>query len=169
MTAALVIIIIIILFLALTLLWARLHNVRKRIQDLENRLSSPQQPTSEIEKTQPADLASCTDEEWISTAKHILDKHIGDIDFNVMVFAHHMGMGKTSFGKKIKELTGLTPNNFIIAYKLDKAIEIMRKNPQTNINEISYILNFSSPSYFIKLFKEHFGQTPSAFRQIDKS
>ena len=123
---------------------------------------------SETEDTQPADLSLSTDEEWISTAKNILDKHLEDVDFNVMVFAHYMGMGKTSFGKKIKRITGLTPNNYIISYKLNKAVEIMRNNPHVNINEISYMLNFSSPSYFIKQFKEHFGQTPTAFRQTGK-
>lgn len=143
----------------------KLYNAKKRIMELESQLTASYKPVQKVEEVPPVHIPKRTDEEWLALAKDMLDKHIEDIDFNIIAFAHLMGMGKTSFGKKMKRLTGLTPNNYVISYKLNKAVEIMRENPHVNINEISYMLNFSSPSYFTKQFKEHFGQTPTAFRQ----
>ena len=34
-----------------------------------------------------------------------------------------------------------------------------------NVAEIAYELGFSDPAYFSRIFKKHFGQTPSEFQE----
>lgn len=38
-----------------------------------------------------------------------------------------------------------------------------------NIQEISYELDFGSPSWFIKRFKVYYGMTPKQFQKLSKS
>ena len=55
-------------------------------------------------------------------------------------------------------------NEFILSRKLDKAIELLTKTELT-ISQITYEIGISSKSYFSKLFKEHYGLSPSTYRQ----
>ena len=65
---------------------------------------------------------------------------------------------------QFKQITGLTPNEFILKVKLDEAMLMLKNHPELNISEISIRLGFSSPRYFSKCFKSYFGVTPQAVR-----
>jgi AraC-like DNA-binding protein len=65
--------------------------------------------------------------------------------------------------RKIKFLTGDTATEFIRKIKLEKAKELLNTTDLT-VSEISYKVGFSSPSYFTKCFKLHFGNIPKEFR-----
>ena len=58
----------------------------------------------------------------------------------------------------------MTPNEFIINTKLKAAIKILREDNNISINELAFQLGFSSTSYFIKLFKELVGMTPTQYK-----
>jgi AraC-like DNA-binding protein len=40
---------------------------------------------------------------------------------------------------------------------------MLTNNPKYNISDITYMLGYSSPKYFVKSFKEKFGVSPSGF------
>lgn len=60
--------------------------------------------------------------------------------------------------------TGLTPKQFIIKTKIDRAAYLL-KFSNKSVEEISYDLNFYSPSYFIYTFKKFRGKTPANYRK----
>lgn len=60
--------------------------------------------------------------------------------------------------------TGLTPKQFIIKTKIDRAAYLL-KFSNKSVEEISYDLNFYSPSYFISMFKKYRGKTPATYRK----
>ena len=64
----------------------------------------------------------------------------------------------------MKALTGVTPNEYIIIYKLNKSVEMLKKG-EMNISEVSYSLGFSSPSHFSNTFKNRFGMSPKNYLQ----
>ena len=51
------------------------------------------------------------------------------------------------FFRKIKSLTGVTPNNFILIYRLNKAAAMIRSR-EYRLNEIADLAGFSSQSHF---------------------
>ncbi|MFC2773486.1 MAG: ATP-binding protein, partial [Segatella oris] len=104
------------------------------------------------------------DKEMLDRAMNIIDKHYMNSEFSVDVFAREMGMSRTSLFTKWKNLTGQTPNEFIMRIRLRKAAKMLRENPHLSIAEISYKNGFSSPRYFCKCFKDRYQQQPSAYR-----
>ena len=60
---------------------------------------------------------------------------------------------------------GCTPTEFINNARLDYAHKLL-ENPQTNIVDICYAVGFDSVSYFYRLFKSKFGNTPSRYRKL---
>ena len=71
---------------------------------------------------------------------------------------------RENFENQFKQLTGLTPNEFILKVKLDEAMSLLTEHPELNITEISVRLGFSSPRYFSKSFKAFFGIAPQGVR-----
>ncbi len=104
------------------------------------------------------------DIDFINKANDIVEKYIDNTEFNVNIFAREMGYGKTTFHKKIKAITGLTANDFIVSYRLKKAAKIIQTNKQMNVSEIAYTVGFNTPRYFSQCFKDLFGITPSKYK-----
>jgi len=63
-----------------------------------------------------------------------------------------------------KEEMNCTPTNFIWIVKLNLASEFIKTN-KGSISETAYEFGFSSPSYFSKLFKDYFGQSPIDYKK----
>ena len=87
--------------------------------------------------------------------------------FNVNNSSKGLGYSKSQFYRKLLKLTGLSPNNFIKEYRLQKALELLHKQ-SSNISEIAYESGFNSPAYFSKCFMEKYGILPSKYIQQHK-
>lgn len=79
--------------------------------------------------------------------------------------ADELEVGYSWFRKIFKENTGISPGQYFIQLKIQKAKELLG-NPQYAIKEIAYLLKFESPFYFSKLFKQKTGFTPLQFRNM---
>ena len=84
---------------------------------------------------------------------------MADPDLNVETIAAEMGMSRVQLYRKLKALTGNSPVELIRTTRLRRADLMLRQGGRT-IAEVSYEVGFSSPSYFSKCFKEHFGRSP---------
>jgi len=74
-------------------------------------------------------------------------------------------MSKQSFFRHFKNELGLTPNDFILKEKINKAKQLLKRDSGRSINDVAYSLSFSSASYFIQIFKKFTGITPKKYRQ----
>lgn len=76
--------------------------------------------------------------------------------------AKQIGISLRNFQRITREELNLTPTNFICVIKLKLASEYL-KNKEGNITDAAYNFGFSDPSYFSRIFKKHFGVSPSDF------
>lgn len=90
---------------------------------------------------------------------HVLEL-LSDSDFSVEDICNQMGIGYTTFYRKIKSMTGKTPVDIINEIRLRKAEEYLSSGKYT-ASQVGYMTGFSSPSYFAKVYKKYFGCTPS--------
>ncbi len=81
------------------------------------------------------------------------------------LLASELGMGRSKLYTKLKEITGLTPNEFTLKLKLEEAMHLLNNAPHLNVTEISYQLGFSSARYFSKCFKTFYGIAPLNVRK----
>lgn len=118
---------------------------------------------AEEENQSEATGLNSLDEKLIRDAKQAIEKHVQDPEFNVNMLAHEIGLGRTMLYTKIKAISGQTPNGFIQTYRLQKAAEMLMKDPTLNVSEVCYSVGFNTPKYFSKCFFEQFGEKPSVY------
>ena len=95
-----------------------------------------------------------------------IEEVYADSEFNVEKLSDTLGLSRGHLHRKIKELTGTTPVDFLRNYRLRKAA-VLLKQRQYNINEIAYQTGFSSPAYFTKCFKAAYNLTPKEYQQAE--
>lgn len=115
--------------------------------------------TFEIDKLQSLTLA---DENFLILLIDFIEKEWQNLGLKVDDFGSSLGMSKTLMYRKMKSLTGKSPNNFIREYRLIRALETIDLKIKT-ISEIAFESGFNSPSYFSKCFQNRFGLLPSDY------
>ncbi|MEO3405077.1 ATP-binding protein [Mucilaginibacter sp. CAU 1740] len=108
-------------------------------------------PEPEINPS-PADMA------WLSELEAVVRKHTGKTDLNLAGLGYELNISERQLFRRIKTITGLTPNKYIRAIRLQIAREAIESGKYRTIAEVSYAAGFDTPSYFSKLFKEQYGR-----------
>lgn len=102
-------------------------------------------------------------ETLVNKARMLFRSNI-DKAFSPEQAAEELQVGYSWFRKVFKSYTGLSPGQYCIQLKIDKA-KAMLTDANLSVKEIAYTLKFESSFYFSKLFKEKTGMTPTAYRQ----
>lgn len=105
---------------------------------------------------------STADEKILNKLLLILEENIGNEHFGIEELSDQMAQSKSSLNRTTQSLTGKSPNSLIKEFRLNKSLELLKENNYP-VSQIAFITGFSSPSYFSKCFKEHFGISPSLF------
>ncbi len=108
---------------------------------------------------------SSRDKEFMEKIDALIEKNMDNPDFSVFdMFTLTSRMGRTTFYKKLKGISGYTPNDYLRTMRLKRAAELLTST-DLNISEISYAIGMNDPLYFSKSFKAQFGKSPSDFRK----
>ena len=137
---------------------SRCNNLVNSRRMLQRKFSKHPHTEADVLATNPLD------KDLLDRAMKIIDKYYTDSSFSVDTFAKEIGMSRTAFFNKWKDLTGDTPKGFILNMRLRKAADMLRNRREMSISEVSYANGFSSPRYFCKCFKDAYKIQPSAFR-----
>ena len=100
------------------------------------------------------------DKEFIQKLLEYINNNISDSNLSVEELASQLKLSRSQLYRKIKAITGQTVNEFIRKIRLERAKQILDSG-RGNISEACFSVGFSSPSYFSKCFKAHFGILPS--------
>ncbi len=107
------------------------------------------------------------DEEFLLSIINYIVENISKNELGVDTVAVKMHLSRGQFYKKIKALTGLTAVEFIRSIRLKQAVKLMETR-KYSLAEIAYQTGFTTPSYFTRSFKDHFGKSPSEFLKSGK-
>ncbi len=129
--------------------------LKNRERERENFLHKPYLPVSNTNINK-------IEEEFLQQISMKIIENIQKSEFNVEQLAQEMCMSRSSLHRKIKEVSNLTPIDFIRLIRLKKAAELMKEKGYRT-TEVCEMVGISSPSYFIKLFQKQFGMTPKEF------
>jgi len=107
---------------------------------------------------------SSIDDQFLEKFHKIIEENLDDQDFRIDDLYKELKISRTNFFNKIKALTGETPNQFILTYRLERAAQILRKDKSKKVTDIALDVGFDSPAYFAKCFRDRFNQSPSSFQ-----
>lgn len=94
--------------------------------------------------------------------KYISEFYCDDISLSNL--ASLCGISEEYYCRVFKELTSTTPIAYINALRITRACDLLQKNPDKKIEDISAACGFRRHSYFNKVFKETVGVTPTEYR-----
>lgn len=105
------------------------------------------------------------EQEFLAAANRIVEENWHNPGFDTKVWHEQLGMGRTRFFNQIKEVTGMTPNDYLLSLKMNRGRQLLDEMNSFTIAEIAYQLGFTSPAYFSKCFKKQFGITPQEYKR----
>lgn len=85
-------------------------------------------------------------------------------EYQVSDYARSLNMSTSQLYRNTIRLTGLSPNELLQKYRLQKARSLM-KEKKLSIADIAFQCGFSSPSYFTKCFRKAHGILPLAYME----
>lgn len=100
--------------------------------------------------------------EFINKLNSLILENLTNPDFSIDGVAQEFCMSRSSFHKRIKGITGETPNDYIRIVRLSKGAELLASG-KFQIVEVCYMVGFNTPSYFSKCFAKHFGKLPKEY------
>lgn len=103
--------------------------------------------------------SSPVEKNFLEKVTEIIEDNISNEKFGVSELADKVGMSRSNLLRKIQKTTKLSVSLFIRQVRLKHAMEILKQGT-LNVSEIAYKVGFSSTSYFIKCFREHYGYPP---------
>ncbi len=110
-----------------------------------------------------AERPKSLDESFLHKIRTAVEKNIENEFFGVEELAVEIGMSRSQLHRKLSAITGITPNQFIRNYRLEKAMELIKTNSST-VAEVAFSVGFSSAAYFGKCFREYFKTSPGEVR-----
>ena len=144
----------------------RLDNILRQYRELQEQLEAKEtektktnQREYRLDEPQVVDA----DDTMMNTLMAFIEQHVGDEELKIDDMADAVGMSRTVFYNKVKELVGLSPSDFLRQVRMQRAEQLVAKSRMT-ISEIAYAVGFTDPKYFAKCFKKQTGMTPTEFR-----
>ncbi|MEL6831618.1 MAG: two-component regulator propeller domain-containing protein [Bacteroidota bacterium] len=108
-------------------------------------------------------LLNQQDEAWLKQFQDIVDQRLADPTFYLPDVIEEMNISRTVFYEKVKALTDMTPNQYIVELRLTKAKSLLDKGKAMTVKEVAQAVGIKDPKYFSRRFKERFGVLPSTF------
>lgn len=107
---------------------------------------------------------SAADKALLDKITHSIEENLTDPNFGVEMLADQVNLSRSSLHRKLKDLIGTSPTDFVRLIRLKKAADLITEGSY-RIGEVCYIVGINSPSYFIKIFQKQFGMTPKDFEK----
>lgn len=114
------------------------------------------------EESAPMPRLSKLDREFLEKLDTLINDNMTTAKIDMAFLTDNMFMSHSTFYRKVKGLTGLTPVEYVRKVKLGKSIELLRSRDYS-IAEISYMTGFNSPAHYREAFKDEYGMSPSQF------
>lgn len=108
------------------------------------------------------DMQSAENAEFVKKLNDLILDNLTNAEFNIDSLARMFYMSRSNFHKRVKGITGKTPNDYIRIVRLSRSAELLSTG-RYQIVEVCYMVGFNTPSYFSKCFAEHFGKLPKDY------
>ena len=134
--------------------------VRRLLENYRQRGELPEPAGLEAES--PASIG-VHDMEWLAQVEAVYIEHLADVSLGIAQVAYKVNLGERQFMRRLKRLTGLTPNLYLREIRLQKARDYLQQQRFATVKETAAAVGFSKTQYFSSLFQERFGVPPSHY------
>lgn len=102
------------------------------------------------------------DDKFLNQIKLVIENNIDDSNFSVEQLASALFMNRMQLYRKLKALTGKSPNKIIRSFRLQRAAQLL-ETKQYNVSDVTYMVGYNDLKSFREQFKKEFGRSPSEY------
>ena len=137
------------------------------VEDLANSPVHESEGRAEVQEaevpSQPKALSK-EDERFCRKLERLVNTRMRNPNLNIDVIAAQFGMGRTNFYRKVRELMGMSPNDYLRKCRMERAAELLRTTVLP-VADVCAQVGMPDAQYFSRVFKSYFGMPPSAYRE----
>lgn len=130
--------------------------LRERVKLFLSDAVFPMVPTKEEMETEN------TDQIFMDKVNKILEKNLSTDKYTIDKLSIDIGMSRTAFYSRIREITGNPPENYIYSFKMDRALKLLASQQYT-VSEIAGMPGYCDAKYFGKKFKDFYHVCPTDY------
>lgn len=125
---------------------------------------STDEPAVELTDATSESAMSKDDIKFCRKLERIVNTRMRNPDLNIDIIAAQLGFGRTNFYRKVRELTGMSPNDYLRKCRMERAAALLRTT-DTAISDVCAQVGIPDAQYFSRVFKTFYGTTPSLYRE----
>lgn len=103
---------------------------------------------------------------WLKKVRTVILRQSHNNKVCVSDLAEQLGVSKRTFERRMKKITGKTPKQYLNEFRLQMAHQLIVQKKRSNVKSISLAVGFEGRDHFSRIFKKHFGYSPSALIQL---
>ena len=130
--------------------------LRERVKLFLSDAVFPMVPTKEEMETEN------TDQIFMDKVNKILETNLSTDKYTIDKLSIDIGMSRTAFYSRIREITGNPPENYIYSFKMGRALKLLASQQYT-VSEIAGMLGYCDAKYFGKKFKDFYHVCPTDY------
>ena len=134
---------------------ANLISSRRQLKLKYGRNDELEQQVDDIEMKSP-------DDKLLERIMNVINKNLKNSDLSVDAIADAAGISRVHLHRKMKELTGQTPHDFIRNIRLKQAAHLLARGDM-NVTEVMYACGFGNAASFSTIFKRFYGMSPREY------
>ena len=153
----------VILGLSWIITWTYLKRRSKIKEESLNNLISQLKGESPSEDKYPH--LNDTNKQFLKQLVNSIMERISDKGYSVEALASDMCITSGHLNRKIKSITGITTQQYILRVRMEYAKHILLNTPDLTISEVAYKCGFEDAASFSRAFRRTFDKSPSQMRQ----
>lgn len=115
------------------------------------------------EKEDNRDAEPLSKAKWLKELDDVLENSIQYSDLKVDALAQALFVSERTLRSRIHHFCGMSPSEYVLKYRLQKALKLLETQTHTSISQVCYTVGFKNTSHFSRVFKAEFGKSPSDY------
>jgi len=100
------------------------------------------------------------EKKWLNRLDLIINKNMGNLHLNNEMLANQLEISERQLFRKIKTLTNLTPQKYVLQYRLKKSMRSLEAGRFRTVKEAAFAMGYTKAAIFSNHFKKEFGKSP---------
>lgn len=137
----------------------QMDNLLDNVRRLRGKFSGALQQAERVENIEVKGY----DDSLMERIMQSVNAHMDDPDFGVDALASDVGLSRGHLHRKIKEMTGVSTGRFLRNLRMEQAARLLLEG-KVNVSEVADRVGYIDQTHFSQAFKNHFGISPSAYK-----
>lgn len=139
---------------------AALQTTIEKLQENESDVAVETNPSEEKDNS-----LSMADRNFLGQLVFLVMRGISTSPFSMETLASEMCITRGQLNRKVKAITGITLQQYVMRIRLEYARLLIKQSPDTTIFEIACRCGFDDATSFSRAFRRTFNQSPTQYRE----